>query len=75
MNAQYKLFLKLKELENLSQIDFAKRTGKRPERINEWKNGKYLPSFKQLELMADQLGYNLKIELVKKDKRLFLRGL
>ena len=75
MNAQYELFMKLMELENLNQKDFAKKTGKCPERINEWKNGKYLPSFKQLELMADQLGYKLKIELVKKDKRLFLRGL
>jgi len=68
MDIQYELFLKLLEVANSNQTELAKRTGKPVERINEWKNGKHLPSLKQLELMADKLGYGLHVELVRKKK-------
>lgn len=66
MDLQLEVFLKLFEVTRLNQSEFAKQTGKPPVRISEWKNGKVVPSFKQLELMADKLGYRLKVELVKK---------
>jgi len=66
MDIQTEVFLKLLEVTDMNQTEFGKLTGKRPERISEWKKGKYLPSIKQLELMADKLGYRLKFELVKK---------
>lgn len=65
MDAQLEIFLKLLEVTNFNQTELAKRTGKPVERINEWKNGKHLPSFKQLVLMAEKMGYSLHVELVK----------
>ncbi|MBA4155528.1 helix-turn-helix transcriptional regulator [Flavobacterium sp.] len=67
MSLQTEVFLKLLEISKLNQKDFGKLTGKRPERLSEWKNEKYSPTIKQLELMADKLGYRLKFDLVKKN--------
>lgn len=68
MDIQFEIFLKLLETVNYNQSEFARIVGKPPERVSEWKNGKHVPSFKQLLVMADKLGYNLNVELVKQRK-------
>ncbi|WP_026705033.1 helix-turn-helix domain-containing protein [Flavobacterium soli] len=65
MEIQFEIFLKLLEIVNFNQAELSRRTGKPVERINEWKNGKHLPSFKQLVVRTEKLGYNLNVELVK----------
>lgn len=66
MNIQTQILLKLIEISKVNQNEFGELTGKRPQRISEWKHEKYSPTIKQLELMADKLGYRLKFDLVKK---------
>lgn len=65
MDLQFEIFLKLLEITDFNQSQLGRRIGKPASRINEWKNGKHLPSFNQLLLMADKLGYSLYVELVK----------
>jgi hypothetical protein len=61
MDKQLEIFLKLLEVTNFNQTELAKRTGKPVERINEWKNWKHLPSFKQLVMMVEPGQLNIRL--------------
>ncbi|GGD35212.1 helix-turn-helix domain-containing protein [Flavobacterium orientale] len=65
MEIQFELYLKLLAITDFNQTEFAKLTGKPVGRINEWNKGKHVPSFKQLVLMVEKLGYRLNVDLAK----------
>jgi transcriptional regulator with XRE-family HTH domain len=68
MDTQLEIFLKLLEVKNFNQAELAKRTGKPVERINEWNNGKHLPSFEKFVSITEKLGYSLHVKLLKNKK-------